>query len=334
MKLAVLVPRARLHPAVLAWADENAARREHWAVAFSGGADSLALLLLLWAHWPERRARLRALHFDHRLRGAESRADAMFCGKVCVALGVKLIAGEWSAARRGASEAEARAARMAFFREHSLALWLGHQQDDIAETMLMRLARGSGTAGLAAPRPVQPMPRDRVHLRPLLTLKKAEIIAALSEAGAAWREDASNAGDAYFRNRVRHEVVAPWQAAAQRDALAGAALARELLEEDAAALDQWLAESKVFTSTGALRLGVLKKRPKAIARRALRQWLARQTGAEGLSRQAVDTLLEDVRRGAPMRRSLGREAFAVIRGGLLRRETGVTVRRTTERKFR
>ncbi|HEY1107264.1 MAG TPA: ATP-binding protein, partial [Opitutaceae bacterium] len=72
--LATAIPRGRLHPSVLAWT-EASSRRTTWAVGFSGGADSLALLLLLWAHWPERRARLRALHFDHRLRGAESTAD-------------------------------------------------------------------------------------------------------------------------------------------------------------------------------------------------------------------------------------------------------------------
>ncbi len=67
-ELAVVFPRARLHPGVLVWAEQSSLRAV-WAVAFSGGADSLALLLLLWAHWPERRARLRALHFNHRLRG-------------------------------------------------------------------------------------------------------------------------------------------------------------------------------------------------------------------------------------------------------------------------
>ncbi|MES2694553.1 MAG: ATP-binding protein, partial [Verrucomicrobiota bacterium] len=68
--LGAAIPRARLHPAVVGWA-EGASKRVTWGVGFSGGADSLALLLLLWAHWPERRGRLRALHFDHRLRGAE-----------------------------------------------------------------------------------------------------------------------------------------------------------------------------------------------------------------------------------------------------------------------
>src|SRR5690349_7005762 len=105
-KFASVLPRARFHAGVLDWA-AGRSQREMWSVAFSGGADSLALLLLLWAHWPERRGRLQALHFDHRLRGRESSGDAAFCRRVCAALGVKLMADKWSGARRrGVSEAE------------------------------------------------------------------------------------------------------------------------------------------------------------------------------------------------------------------------------------
>src|SRR4051812_31203446 len=172
-KLARAVPRERLHPSVLAWADE-CSRRAAWSVAFSGGADSVALLLLIWAHWPERRARLQALHFNHRLRGRESNADEAFCRQVARSLGVKFLSDSWRTARSGASEAELRAARHDFLSRHSRVLWFGHQQDDVAETMLMRLARGSGTAGLAAPRPVHEMSSRHVNLRPLLTLKKAD----------------------------------------------------------------------------------------------------------------------------------------------------------------
>ena len=329
--LATAIPRERLHPAVLAWAARSSPRAT-WHVAFSGGADSLALLLLLWAHWPERRARLHALHFDHRLRGAESRADAVFCRQVCAALRVKFTTGAWRGARRNASEAEAREARMAFFEKHARVLWLGHQQDDIAETMLMRLARGSGTGGLAAPRPVQPMPGGRVRLRPLLALKKIEAITALQGAGAAWREDSSNAAMTFFRNRVRAQIVPAWATAAQRDAVAGAARARELLEEDDAALDAWLGELDPFVSSGALSLAKLAGKPRALVRRALHRWLGAEPRAGELSRQAFETLLAATERGEPTRHSLGREGFAVIRGGQLRFERGTKAARKFHRR--
>jgi tRNA(Ile)-lysidine synthase len=325
--LAELLPPERLHPAVRAWAEgRRAAARSPWAVAFSGGADSLCLLLLLWAHWPDRRRQLVALHFNHRLRGREADADERFCRNVCTALGLHAYCDHWRRARPDTSEEEARAARFKFFnrtmrRAGSRALWLGHHQDDIAETMLMRLARGSGTAGLAAPRPVHRVD-DRVHLRPLLLLKKEEIIAALRAAGIPWREDRTNTSGGFFRNRVRRHVVPAWQQAAGRDAVAGAALARELLEEDDDALEAWLEALRPLRPGRTLDAASLAGRPRALFRRALRRWLAAQPLAGELSRQGFEDLLAVVMAGQPARRSLGRKGFAVIRGGLLRFEPG------------
>jgi tRNA(Ile)-lysidine synthase len=152
--------------------------------------------------------------------------------------------------------------------------------------MLMRLARGSGTAGLAAPRPVGAVARGRVHLRPLLTLKKGDIVAALRAAGIRWREDGSNARGYFFRNRVRREVLPVWRAAARRDALAGAAHARELLEEDDAALEAWLDGLRTLRADGALALKSLAGKPRGLVRRALHRWLLAQPRASGVSRPA------------------------------------------------
>jgi tRNA(Ile)-lysidine synthase len=322
--LGAALPASRLHPAVVAWANARPAR-ESWAVAFSGGADSLALLLLLWALWPGRRRRLRVLHFNHRLRGAASRADARFCRRVCRGLGVTLVSGEWADAPAAASEAAARTARFAFFERALRArrtriLWLGQQQDDIAETILMRLARGSGTAGLAAPRPLQSAAGGRRHVRPLLTLDKAALLAALRAAGIPWREDASNAGDDFFRNRIRRAVLPAWRRAARRDALAGAARARELLEEDDDALETWVDALQPLTVRSELALHRLAGRPRAIVRRALHRWLAAQPKAGDLARPGFEALLAAVVAGRPTRQSLGREGFAVIRGRRLRFE--------------
>lgn len=332
-QLGGVLPPARLHPAVLSWAEAQGATRTGWGVAFSGGPDSLALLLLLWAHWPKRRARLHALHFDHRMRGAASRRDAAFCRQVCAQLGVKFTSGAWAGDHRDASEAEAREARHTFFARHTRVLWLGHQQDDIAESMLMRLARGSGAGGLAAPRPVQSMPRHRVHLRPLLTLKKAELTSALTALGAPWREDATNAGSRYFRNRVRHDVLAPWQEAAGRDALAGAARARELLDEDDAALEARVVRLAPLDGRGDLSLSALAGEPRAVLRRALHRWLRAETRAGELSRQAFDALLEAIERGRPTRQSVGREGFAVIAADRLRFEAARKISRKFKRRL-
>jgi tRNA(Ile)-lysidine synthase len=98
----------------------------------------------------------------------------------------------------------------------AVVLWTGHQKDDIAETLLMRLARGAGPAGLAAPRPVSLRDDGRIFLRPLLTLGKSELAGALADAGLNWREDATNATRDHFRNRIRYEVLPRWQDAAFR----------------------------------------------------------------------------------------------------------------------
>lgn len=314
--LAALVPRERLEPKVLAWAAQSSPRTT-WGIGFSGGPDSLALLLLLWAHWPQRRRRLLALHFDHRLRGAESSADAVFCRRVCAALKIPFVNARWTQSRPSASEAEARAARLEFFASHARVVWLGHQQDDIAESILMRLSRGSGGGGLAAPRPVQPLPGRRTHLRPLLTLKKADIVAALRKAGIPWREDSSNAKDLFFRNRIRRSVMPVWAEAAGRDAVAGAARSRELLEEDDTALEWLTDQAGTIDARRRLLLANLASQPRALWRRALHRWLRLHPRAGELSRQAFDSLLTAIELGKPTRHSLGREGFAVIKEGRL-----------------
>ena len=296
-------------------------RASRWALAFSGGADSLALLLTFWAEGPGRWGRdFVVLHFNHRLRGRAAAADEKFCQEVCAALDVKFVAGRWSKAPRQASEGAARAARMEFFRREMKRrkirlLWLAHQQDDIAESMLMRLARGSGAGGLAAPRPVQAMEDGRLHLRPLLTLKKTEIVAALKKAGAAWREDASNASGDHFRNRVRHTVIPAWQKAAGRDAQAGAALTRGLIEEDDAALERW-ADQLGLLKRGVLDVSACKGVPRAVVRRVLHRWLLAVRPETDLSRQGFALLLAAVERSKDTRFSLG-SGFAVIRRGRL-----------------
>ena len=290
-RLAAAFPRSALYHAAVSAADRRPAD-EAWCVAFSGGSDSLALLLLVWAHWPGRRERLTALHFNHCLRGADSDGDEQFCREVCLALGVAFGSSRWSGGPDQPNEAEAREARQAFFAREMTArraglLWTGHQKDDIAETLLMRLTRGAGPAGLAAPRPVSVRDDGRVFLRPLLTFGKSEIASALAEIGVNWREDASNATRDYFRNRIRYEVLPHWQDAAFRSVLGGAALSRELCEEDDVALEIWLVELNIIATETMLDLRPLIGKPRALWRRALRRW----TPVGALSRPGFEELL-------------------------------------------
>ncbi|MFA5258147.1 MAG: ATP-binding protein, partial [Opitutales bacterium] len=107
--------------------------------ACSGGADSVCLLLLLWAHMPELRERLLVLHFDHRIRGEQSAGDADFVRALAVGLGLCCESGSWAASTPDASEDAAREARMDFLHSHASVICFGHNRDDVAETMLLRI---------------------------------------------------------------------------------------------------------------------------------------------------------------------------------------------------
>ncbi|MGA2052844.1 MAG: tRNA lysidine(34) synthetase TilS, partial [Opitutales bacterium] len=311
-RLARAIPAGRLHPRVVAWLKKEAQAGEPWAAAVSGGADSVALLLLLWAHFPKARRRLTVLHYDHATR-PDSREDAKFTRALAAALGLKCEMGRREASAGSVGEAELREARWGFFRERLKAgggrvVFLGHQRDDIAETMLMRLARGSGTGGLSAPRPVRIFADGTVALRPLLDIGGEELRVALRTAGASWREDSSNASDDYLRNRVRRQVVPAWRLAArERDLAAGVARSRALLEEDDEALEAivqaMLAERK---AGGALKPADWATLPRALLRRALRSWLEAQELGGSVSAAAFEKLQDALMAGERGRWSAGR----------------------------
>ena len=177
------------------------------AAAVSGGADSMALCLL--AHpWARRRSgRLVALTVDHGLRPG-SRAEAARVGQWLAQRGIahRVLRWQGEKPRRGV-QAAAREARYRLLREWcarhgTLHLLLAHQLEDQAETVLMRLARGSGVEGLAA---MGPLGADRgvLLLRPLLGTPKARLVATLRRAKQPWIEDPSNRDPAFQRVRVR-----------------------------------------------------------------------------------------------------------------------------------
>lgn len=228
-------------------------------VACSGGADSVFATLAMFAYPPfnDSSRALTCLHFDHALR-ASSEGDAAFVASLCEGLGIAFRSGKasWEGDVSRVSEDEARRARLAFFEREIASAGLeraqivtGHQRDDIAESMLMRLSRGSGLQGLAAPREVSRAGRGLVFLRPLLGLGREEIRAALRRVGADWREDDSNASGRFYRNRLRSAVVPAWEAASDRPVGPGVARARSLLEED------WRAWRRLRRTLGGRRRG-------------------------------------------------------------------------------
>ena len=295
-----------------------------WAVACSGGADSVYLLLSLLAGFPEKGADMRVLHFDHHLRGEASRADREFVCAMAESLGLTFYYGVWQRQTQGQSnEASARAARHAFLRDQlrifsGRVVFFGHQRDDIAEQMLMRLARGSGTAGLAAPRPVQAFRNRLVYLHPLLGLSRATIRNGLRALGVPWREDSSNETDAFLRNRIRRHVLPAWQSVSTHDVARGVAQARCLLDEDDQALEAWLdALLPQPPEASGWDISVLRSQPRALVRRALYRWLGIHRPAITLSRVTFERVLHAVIEDCSLRISVGFCVWIIHRAGRL-----------------
>ena len=183
-------------------------------LAVSGGADSTALAVLMAELQREHGFSAVVLHVDHGLR-AESADDARFVRRLAQRLGlpfhgtrVKVVR-----ARCESLEMAARRERLAFFARMTRSLKLdaiatGHHADDVAETFLMRLARGAGPEGLAGLKRISHV--DGItFIRPLLDVRDAELKDFLRRRGMDWREDASNADISILRNKVRH-IVLPW----------------------------------------------------------------------------------------------------------------------------
>ncbi len=313
-------------------------------VALSGGADSVYLLRVISAAVP--RPRILGVHVAHALRGEESADDATFCRELCVATDVEFalvhapvesdpsgLEARARTARYGALAAAARAARIA-------TIVTGHHADDALETLILRWLRGSEIAGLPALRPRlcldaplverRPRPERREVLRaagatsivarPLLTLRRAEIRAALERCGATWREDSSNRDTRFSRNAVRNELLPAIAAACGPEALEnmhafGRAVAA--LEESLARRTHGLRlepprHAAARRAPGSERLGgTIARRELAaleppIARRALARLLAEATGAVPNGR-ALDRLIADL--------YAGRTGWHEVRGG-------------------
>jgi tRNA(Ile)-lysidine synthase len=261
--------------------------RPHLAAAVSGGADSLALALLAGRWVSARGGRVTALTLDHGLR-PESAGEARRVGAWLAARDIAHDILEWPGAKpRSAIQARARAARYAILGEWCrnagvLHLLLAHQMEDQAETLLLRLAGGSGPDGLAGMSAVVEMPQVRI-LRPLLGISRRAIESFLAGLGQEWIEDPSNRDPRFARTRVRAVLPALAAQGVTAESLAAAARrfadVRLALEAATAAL---LARAARVHPAGfaVLSLFELRAAPAEIAARALARALAAVGGRE------------------------------------------------------
>ncbi|MGH9458989.1 MAG: tRNA lysidine(34) synthetase TilS [Thermoanaerobaculia bacterium] len=219
------------------FAEQRLAPR-HVLVAVSAGPDSTALLLA-FAQWPERPFPITAAHVNHHLRGDESEADAAFVGFLCTRLGVPLLVRDAVpdpvALRDRGIEAAAREVRYAALRamrEEAGAdlIATAHQQNDQAETLLIRLVTGTGPARLAG---IQPVTRDGI-VRPLLDVPREEIERWLRDRGVHARDDRMNRDPRFLRTRIRRDLLPVLEQFNPRIVEALAATARQAREQQTA----------------------------------------------------------------------------------------------------
>ena len=259
-----------------------------YLLGLSGGADSTALLMMLAPDIRGGRIAAEAVHINHGLRGNESDGDERFCRELCAEAGIPISVYHADLGNR-TDEAAAREARFGFFRQRyeetgADALILAHHADDQAETFLMRLLRGTGPDGIECMKEADTVNGMRI-LRPMLSMRRSEIRAALRADGLRWREDSSNRDPAYLRNRIRTELIPIMEqisGTAVERICSTAALIRkdnETLNEEADSLIARLTEGRLMNAEA------LAEAPEAVRSRALRMWW--RIHAPGLKEHAL-----------------------------------------------
>lgn len=260
-------------------------------IGVSGGRDSVALLHALHQAGY---SKLIVCHLNHRLRGRASGQDAAFVQRMAGRLGLQcevatVDVAEFARTSRQSIETAAREARHAFFaamaRKHRChRVLLAHHADDQAETVLMRVLRGTGIGGLAGMQSSTSLLVGQTSLtllRPLLSIRRAEIDAYISTWGLRFREDATNSDTQPTRNRLRQSLLPGINTAMGRDVTPSllrlsqsAALDDDLLRQLTETL---IHDSALITPDGSLLLHpTLKAAHPALRHRVILQWLRHQ----------------------------------------------------------
>ena len=270
-------------------------------LAFSGGADSMALLDMMQTEYSS--APILLAHVNHGIRGEEALRDRTFCEQIAkereleivfLDIDIPALAKEQG---RGIEET-AREVRYAFFadlmKERKIPLLLtAHHADDHLETLLFRIARGTGLSGLCGISPIRPF--EVGHLvRPLLSFSKSEILAYCQERGLSYVTDSTNADTTYARNRIRADVM-PVLESLYTDVSFRSVRMSSDLREDELFLNEFAAAFVAQNSTGSgMSLKALQQAHPSIRRRALQMWFEKERGTtlESVHLQALLNLVE------------------------------------------
>jgi len=268
----------------------------HYLVGVSGGRDSVALL-----HWLLERGykKLIVCHLDHQLRGTSSGRDARFVEKLASQCDVDLEMGRanvraLAAKQKMSIEAAAREARYKFFAQvakqrRTQTIFVGHHADDLVETFLINLFRGSGTTGLGAMREISKRRVDDVDLtvvRPFLGIWRSEIDEYIAAQQLKFREDESNKDLAALRNRIRRRVIPYLEKILGRNIRQSILRAAMIAAEE----ENWIEDQLPDATDVDISVAKLRDLPVALQRREILKWLrARKITNVGFA------VVEDVR---------------------------------------
>lgn len=251
-----------------------------YVVAVSGGVDSVVLLDVLITQ-PE--LQLVVAHFDHGIR-PDSAEDTQFVAELAKQHNLEFVS-QRAELGTGASEAVARQARYEFLhgvreRVGASAIITAHHQDDVLETAILNILRGTGRRGLSS------LKNTSTVQRPLLQMSKADILAYATQQNLSWREDSTNHDERYTRNYIRHRLLVRFDANARQQLLMILAQAQSVNAE----LDQLLDELLQQHATGnSLDRQWFTGLPHAISREVMAAWL-RQAGVADFDRKTIERL--------------------------------------------
>lgn len=259
-----------------------------YVVAVSGGVDSMALLDML-AYCPE--LDLVVAHFEHGIR-ADSGQDQLLVSRAARQYGLPFVLAHGHLGP-AASEAAARAARYAFLRQvredqGAAAIITAHHQDDVLETAMINLLRGTGPRGLSALRSTSEL------VRPLLGTPKREVVAYAAAHGLSWHEDSTNKQERYLRNYLRQRIVPRLSVHDRQRLLHYVETSRRLRE----AIDRELAP---HLETPYLDRHWFRQLPYAVSAEAMAAWLRRERIA--FDRKAVHRLVVFAKTARPGKRA-------------------------------
>src|SRR5438477_3706424 len=267
-----------------------------YLVGVSGGRDSVALLHSLVERGYEQ---LIVCHLNHQLRGRSSDADARFVEKLAAKCDVDLEMGRanvraLAAKQKMSIEAAAREARYKFFAQvakqrRTQTIFVGHHADDLVETFLINLFRGSGTTGLGAMQEISKRRVDDVDLtvvRPFLGIWRSEIDEYIAAQQLKFREDESNKDLAALRNRIRRRVIPYLEKILGRNIRQSILRAAMIAAEE----ENWIEDQLPDATDADLVVAKMRDLPVALQRREILKWLrARRIANVGFD------VVEDVR---------------------------------------